>query len=191
MVHELSEPSFLRFLEDLTGLEALVPDPHLDGAGLHMSGAGGILAPHTDFHIYPRLNLYRRLNAIVYLNPGWNPEHGGNLALYDGDTKVESITPVWGRCVIFATDDNSIHGFPDPIVEGRVRRSVATYYYTSQEAESFSGDTTTYWRQHGEGRMSPMSRARLRAYKGLLSGSRGLSRVAHTVNPNRRGAGPA
>lgn len=191
ILQELAAPTFLRFLEDLTGLEGLVPDPYLDGGGLHRSGAGGVLAPHTDFHIYPRLGLYRRLNVIVYLNPEWRAEYGGNLALYDGDSKVESITPVWGRCVVFATDDNSIHGFPDPIADGRVRRSIATYYYTSQEAETFSGDETTHWRQHGEGRMTPTSRARLRAYKGLLRGSRGLSRVAHAVNPNRRGGKPS
>jgi hypothetical protein len=188
MIHELGAPSFLRFLEDVSGLEALVPDPHLDGGGLHMSGSGGILAPHTDFHIYPRLGLYRRLNVIVYLNPDWEPEFGGNLALYDSDeTPAKRITPVWGRCVMFATDDRSIHGFPDAVVDGRVRRSTATYYYTSQEAESFSGDTTTHWRQHGEERMRPVARARLSAYKGLLSGSRGLSRAAHFVNPHKRG----
>jgi len=187
MLEELAAPSFLSFLEELSGFEALIPDPHLDGGGLHMSASGGILAPHSDFHIYPRLALYRRLNVLVYLNPDWQAEYGGNLVLYNEDeTPAKSITPVWGRCVMFATDDRSVHGFPDPVVDGRTRRSVATYYYTSQEAETFSGDTTTHWRQHGEERMRPVARARLSAYKGLLSGSRGLSRAAHFVNPNKR-----
>ena len=189
LIHELGSPSFLEFLEDVSGLSGLVPDPHLDGGGLHMSSAGGILAPHTDFHIYPRLELYRRLNVLVYLNPGWRAEYGGNLVLYDGDTPKETIVPVWGRCVLFATDDDSIHGFPDPVAEGRVRRSIATYYYTSREAPTFSGDATTHWRQHSEDRMGAVSRVRLRAYKGLLSGSRGLSRVAHGLNPNKHGGG--
>lgn len=187
MIHELGSPSFLEFVEDVTGLTGLVPDPHLDGGGLHISGAGGVLAPHTDFHIYPQLELYRRLNVIVYLNPDWRAEYGGNLVLYDGETPAESITPVWGRCVMFATDDRSVHGFPDPVVDGRVRRSIAVYYYTSREAPTFSGDMTTQWRQHGEAGMGATSRLRLRAHKGLRSGSRTLARLAHWIDPNKRG----
>ena len=44
-----------------------------------------------------------------------------------------------------ATDDRSVHGFPEPVRgEGHWRRSIALYYYTSTEAPGFSGDTTTY-----------------------------------------------
>jgi len=187
MVEELGSPSFLRFLEEISGLDGLISDPYLEGGGLHVSGSGGILAPHTDFHIYPRLGLYRRLNVIVYLNPAWQPEYGGSLVLYDGNEKpAQRVVPEWGRCVVFATDDRSVHGFPEPVVEGRVRRSMATYYYTSHEAAGFSGDTTTLWREHGEEGMGVLARARLGAYKGLLRGSRFLSRTAHFVNPNKR-----
>ena len=41
------------FLEAVTGLEGLVPDPYLEGGGLHAGGAGATLTPHTDFHVYP------------------------------------------------------------------------------------------------------------------------------------------
>ena len=189
MLHELGASSFLQFLEEVGGLEGLIPDPHLDGGGLHMSGAGGILTPHTDGHVYPRLGLYRRLNVIIYLNPDWRAEYGGNLALYDGEQKAASIVPIWGRCVVFVTDGNSVHGFPEPIANGHVRRSIATFYYTSHEAPRYSGGTAAHWRQHSEKRMGPAaSRIRLRAYEGLLFGSRGLARVAHAVNPDKRRA---
>ena len=64
----LNEPTFLNVLEVITGIKGLIPDPYFEGGGLHLSTGGGILAPHTDFHIYARLNLYRRLNLIIYFN---------------------------------------------------------------------------------------------------------------------------
>src|SRR5207253_9872662 len=104
MLVELSSPSFLEFLEALTGIEALLPDPHLEGGGLHISGPGGILMPHTDFHWNQRIRCYRRLNVLLYLNESWKREWGGNLTLYDdaGARKpVSTIVPEWGTCVIF------------------------------------------------------------------------------------------
>jgi hypothetical protein len=69
IIRELSAPAFLQFLEQVSGIKALIPDPYLTGGGLHCSGPGGTLTPHTDFHLYPRLYLNRRINVIVYLNP--------------------------------------------------------------------------------------------------------------------------
>jgi hypothetical protein len=54
LVQELSAPPFLDFLQALTGIDALIPDPYLEGGGLHMSGPGATLTPHTDFHVYTR-----------------------------------------------------------------------------------------------------------------------------------------
>ena len=68
VIRQLSEPRFLKALEEITGIAKLIPDPYLTGGGLHASGSGGILAPHTDFHHYRGLNLYRRVNVLVYLN---------------------------------------------------------------------------------------------------------------------------
>ncbi len=42
-----------------------------------MSGPGGVLTPHTDFHSYLKLKLYRRVNVLVYLTPEWRREFGG------------------------------------------------------------------------------------------------------------------
>jgi hypothetical protein len=71
----------------------------LEGGGLHLSGPGGILAPHTDFHTYGRLDLYRRLNVIVYLNPDWTKGDGGELVLTGGDGQGRTeVEPRWGTC---------------------------------------------------------------------------------------------
>lgn len=184
LIQQLSEPRFLRALEQLTGIERLLPDPYLTGGGLHLSGPGGILSPHTDFHLYRKLNVYRRINVLVYLNPDWTEQDGGYLSLYRGDTAVRSIVPAFGRVVVFRTDDNSVHGFPAPVAEGKWRRSVALYYYTAEPAKQFSGDETTYWREHGE-QHGLVRKARFALYRGLLNVSRATSLLAHVVNPNQ------
>lgn len=184
VIAQWSTPRALRILEALSGIKGLVPDPYLTGGGIHLSGPGGILAPHTDFHHYRALNLFRRLNVLVYLNDGWAESDGGCLSLYHGDQPVKTVVPQWGRTVIFRTDDNSVHGFPQPVVDGRWRRSIALYYYTATPARDFSGDETTYWRQHGA-LPGVSGRARMAAYRGLLNTSRAISIAAHVVNPNQ------
>ena len=66
--------------------------------------------------------------------------------------------------------------------EGHRRNSVATYYYTSEEAADFSDDYTTYWRTHSPSK--ELGRIRFAACRGLLSVSRGFSLAAHLVNPH-------
>ena len=186
LIHEVSSPAFLRALEKLTGIDKLIPDPYLVGGGLHLSGPGGILAPHTDFHIYDGLNLYRRVNMIVYLNEDWDESYGGCLELGEAGKPSATVVPRWGRIMIFTTDAKSIHGFPKPIVEGRWRRSVALYYYTTEEAADFSGDSTTHWRLHGE-QKGVVRKLRFGPFKTLLQASRGFSLLAHLANPNQGG----
>jgi len=189
LIRALCEPRFLKVLEQITGIAQLLPDPYLAGGGLHISGPGGILSPHTDFHVYRGLSLYRRVNVIVYLTEEWSAEDGGCLSLYDGqDRAVQTVVPDWGRAVIFRTDDQSIHGFPVPVADGKWRRSVALYYYTATPTEGFSGDETTYWRQHGD-QAGMTNKVRFVAYRLLLNLSRAISILATVVNPNQ-GLGP-
>ena len=186
LIHALSQPTFLRALEELTGVRRLLPDPYLRGGGLHMSGPGGVLAPHTDFHVYDDLRLYRRVNVIVYLNEAWTEADGGCLELRAAEEPTDRavVVPSWGRCVVFTTDDRSVHGFPVPVAEGRWRRSLALYYYTAEEATTFSGDATTHWREHGAQR-GTLRRLRMGSYRALLQTSRAFSLLAHLANPNQ------
>jgi 2OG-Fe(II) oxygenase superfamily len=185
LLHELQAPPFLEFLEAVTGVRRLIPDPYLEGGGLHASGAGGYLAPHTDFHVYTRLGLFRQLNVLLYLNESWADAAGGALELFEPgeDTPTVRISPSWGRMVIFRTDDRATHGFTEPVAVGSVRRSIALYYYTAAETEGFAGDTNTYWKAHGDMR-SGSRRLRFFGYRALLAGSRALSLLAHRCNPN-------
>lgn len=184
VIRELNEPRFLSVLEKITGIGQLLPDPYLFGGGIHLSGAGGVLTPHTDFHYLRALNLYRRINVIVYLNDSWSLDNGGCLSLYDAEGRaVQTVVPVWGRALIFRTDDQSVHGFPHPVAEGSWRQSLALFYYTAAPADSFGGDETTYYREHGP-QDGIARKARLLVFKRLLNLSRNISMCAYVVNPN-------
>ncbi len=186
LIREMSDPSFLTFLEHVTGIPKIIPDPYLNGGGLHSSGPGGVLKPHSDFHNYERLGLYRRLNVLLYLNPNWTAADGGSLQLWadaDAATVARTVVPAFGTCVIFQTDFDSVHGFTDPVKGPRYRNSIALYYYTAAESDRYSGDTTTYWRQHDK--RTGLAALRVRAYRALLYCSRAIAFVAHRVNPNR------
>ena len=182
VVFELNSGPFLAWLSDVTGIPNLLPDPDLRGGGLHFSGIGGTLTPHTDFHVVKGLPLYRRLNLLLYLNDAWSEGDGGELELWDKskDRIEKRVTPLLGKTVIFQTDNISLHGFTNPIAN-HARHSIALYYYTAEEAETFSGDGTTYWRSDSVAR-SPRDRLRLLTQKGLLGVARVLSSLQWRVN---------
>lgn len=138
LVIELNSPPVLKFLQAMTGIKGLIADPYYMGGGLHETKAGGHLGVHADFNIHKGMNVERRLNLLIYLNDDWPAEYGGELELWD--QKMEScchkIAPVIGRAVVFNTSLDSYHGQPDPVrcPPDRSRRSIATYYYTANEA---------------------------------------------------------
>jgi len=134
VITQLNAAPFMAFLEKLTGIAGLIPDPHLRGGGLHEIRRGGALGVHADFNFYKRLNLYRRLNLLVYLNENWTEAWGGDLELWDRQGKrcVRRISPIFNRAVVFDTSNLSYHGHPNPLQcpEERSRKSLALYYYT-------------------------------------------------------------
>jgi len=130
----------LLFLERLTGIEGLIPDPYFGGGGLHQIEPGGFLKIHADFNVHPKLHLDRRLNMLTYLNKGWREEWGGHLELWDAEMHEcrVKIAPLFNRTVIFSTTDTSFHGHPHPLASppGVTRKSVSLYYYTVGRPEA-------------------------------------------------------
>ena len=129
----------LLFLEGLTGIEGLIPDPYFGGGGIHQIEPGGFLKVHVDFNVHPKLKLDRRLNMLIYLNRDWREEYGGHLELWDRDLREcqQRVLPVFNRTVIFSTTDQSFHGHPRPLTSppGLTRKSVSLYYYTAGRPE--------------------------------------------------------
>jgi hypothetical protein len=162
----------LRFLEGLTGIEGLLPDPYLEGGGLHQIEPGGWLKVHTDFNYHHKLRLDRRINLIVYLNKDWQEQYNGHLELWDHDVTgcVRRVLPVFNRCVIFSTTDWSYHGHPEKLAcpPGMTRKSLALYYYTNgRPEEEKSAPHGTVWRDRPAEHLPPSSRMK-RMLQGLL-----------------------
>ena len=146
---------FVDFLEKMTGIPGLIPDPHFRGGGLHQILPGGMLKLHADFDMHPWMHVHRRLNAILYLNQDWEDSYGGCLEFWNKEmtAKITTIAPLANRLVVFQTTDDSFHGHPDPLTcpEGRSRRSMAWYYYTALDADSDrTGRTPDFRERPGE-----------------------------------------
>lgn len=135
LLYQFNSATFIEFLEELTGIPGIIPDPHFVGGGLHQIERGGFLKMHVDFNKHTRLNLDRRLNLLLYLNKDWKEEYGGHLELWDTEMTQcqKKILPIFNRCVVFSTTDFSYHGHPEPLTcpEDRTRKSLAMYYYTN------------------------------------------------------------
>lgn len=125
----------LKFLENVSGIKGLIPDPYFMGGGYHEISKGGLLGIHADFRLNKTLNVQRRINMLIYLNEDWDEAWGGQLELWDKKMKhkVKGIYPFINRCVIFNTDGDSYHGHPEALncPEDVNRRSIALYYYTA------------------------------------------------------------
>lgn len=134
VLYQFNGAPFLQFLETLTGIDKLIPDPYFFGGGLHMIEPGGKLGIHADFSRHNRLPLERRLNVLIYLNKNWREEYGGQLELWNDDMTrcVQKIFPAFNRMVIFTITDWAFHGHPEPLAcpPGLSRKSIALYYYT-------------------------------------------------------------
>lgn len=155
VIRALNSDEFVKILSKVTGIEGLKADPSLEGGGLHQSQRGGFLNIHADFTVHPhKRNWRRRVNLLIYLNEGWMPEYKGELELWTRDMKEcrQRISPVFNRCVIFNTDEDSYHGLPDPIQcpEGMTRKSIALYYFT-EEKEAPKKRATNYKARPGDG----------------------------------------
>lgn len=137
--------AFIDFLQRITGIEGLTPDPGLSGGGLHEIPKGGKFSLHTDFNQHSVTKLENRLVFITYLNKDWLPSYGGALELWSMDEEkcMVEIPPNFGRSVLFVQSSKSLHGHPQPVnaPNGRTRRSAATYFYTNGRAD---GETTRF-----------------------------------------------
>ena len=148
LFYSLNSRPFLAFLEELTGIQGLIPDPYFIGGGVHITQNGGHLDIHADFNHHGKLNIERRLNVLIYLNKDWKPEWGGEFEIWNTDMteKVKSFTPIFNRMVCFNTRSDTWHGNPEPVnnPNGDPRMSLALYYYTATWSDLRKGHTTLF-----------------------------------------------
>jgi Rps23 Pro-64 3,4-dihydroxylase Tpa1-like proline 4-hydroxylase len=180
VLYFLNSRPMLKFLEALTGIQGVIPDPYYVGGGLHQIKPGGKLAVHADFNKHQQLKLDRRINVLIYLNKDWKEEYGGHFELWNREmTQAEQkILPVFNRCAIFSTTSFSYHGHPTPLTcpPDRTRKSLATYYYSNGrplEEENEAHSTLFQQPRDASGKeIHTKQPSRL-----------GLSRVVHAITP--------
>lgn len=162
ILSDMNSAPFLLFLEQLTGIDGLIPDPYYRGGGIHQIVEGGKLDVHIDFNRHPKLNLDRRLNVLIYLNKNWLESYGGYFELWEGYQKnghhhlqscKNKMLPLFNRLVVFSTSEHSYHGHPEPLTcpKGWSRKSIATYYYTNgrpKDETTLAHSTTFIKRPH-------------------------------------------
>jgi hypothetical protein len=153
LLYQFNSAPFLVFLERLTGIKHLLPDPYFYGGGLHQIERGGKLGIHADFSEHGKLPLHRRLNVLVYLNRDWREEWGGHLELWDADRTEcrKKILPIFNRMVIFTITDWAYHGHPEPLAcpPDVTRKSLALYYFSVDRppGETMDGKISTLFVQ--------------------------------------------
>jgi hypothetical protein len=130
---------FILFLETITDIPGLIPDPYFIGGGIHIVQNGGYLNTHTDFNWHHKLQAHRRVNVLIYLTPNWKKKYNGYLELSDKKKKITvSHAPTFNSVVIFNTNATSYHGHPVPLNCGPkiFRRVLNLYYYTTQRKKN-------------------------------------------------------
>lgn len=135
LVSALHSSIFINWLENITGIQSLITDPHLIGAGYSKNSSGDSLKPHVDFNWNNRLKLHRAVSLIIYLTPGWKPEWGGSLDFYDADKEkiIKTVNCTFNKALIWNYHRKGFHGYADPIqcpVE-TFRGTFRLFYYIS------------------------------------------------------------
>lgn len=153
----LSSAPFLEYVSRLSGVENLILDPAMYGGGTHENLHGQELDPHVDFNYDQSNQLHRRLNLIVYLNKGWQPEWGGAIEVHSNprnpeENRIQSWDPIFNRAILFETNEYSWHGFPKiQLPEDRrtlSRKSISIYLYTKDRpAEEVAPTHSTFYVQ--------------------------------------------
>lgn len=135
----------IRKVAELTDIEDAVGDPHLYAGGISAMGRGHFLNPHIDNSHDGEQRNYRVLNLLYYITPGWKPENGGNLELWDEKvSKPVEIPSLFNRLVLMSTNDRSWHSVNEVKVDG-TRCCVSNYYFSPHSPNGYETTHVTYF----------------------------------------------
>lgn len=133
--HSFQSSNFVHWLEKITGVEKLIPDPHLRGGGLARIPTGNKLGLHTDFNWNDQLQVNRKVNLILYLTPNWQSSWDGDLEFWNKENTecVTRIEPKANRLVFWNYESWLVHGHSNTLdtPEDVSRDNLIHFYYTS------------------------------------------------------------
>ena len=129
----------------MTGIRDAQGDPKLYAGGISAMARGHFLNPHIDNSHDRDQKVYRVLNLLYYVTPGWKSENGGNLELWDEKvTKPVEIPSLFNRLVLMSTNDKSWHSVNEVKAEGP-RRCVSNYYFSPHSPNGYETSHVTYF----------------------------------------------
>jgi len=140
----LKSKAMIETLEREFGILGLVCDETNFDGGLHWMPVGTKLDMHVDFN-QNKEGLYRRVNALLFLNDKWKEDDKGELIL-GRKPHTASIAPLFNRLVAFPYNENAWHGVPEPVKKDR--KSIAAYYYTKEKPPGFSEYHSTIYERN-------------------------------------------
>lgn len=144
---EIMSEALSTWMAQVTGIENLFVTDDKLGTGLHQGGDGSFLDIHIDFNIHAEKNVHRRLNMLIYLNPNWQDDFGGDLEMWNADMSNcdKKVTPDFNRAVVFETNEISYHGYGKmTLPEGVTRKSIYTYFYTELREDAVGYHDTVF-----------------------------------------------
>ena len=136
VVFAFQDKRIVKVVEEITGLNQMIPDEHLYAGGISLMATGNFLNPHLDnSHDNEREN-YRVLNLLYYCTPNWDINNGGNLELWDNgmEEKQRVIHSKFNRLALMITNKTSIHSVSKVVANGK-RCCVSNYYFSKKPAE--------------------------------------------------------
>jgi Rps23 Pro-64 3,4-dihydroxylase Tpa1-like proline 4-hydroxylase len=129
----IQEKVIVDLFAEITGIKQQVGDPGLYAGGLSMMRAGDFLNPHIDNSHELDRKLYRRLNLLYYVSPGWTLEDGGNLELWETSVRKNvTIESKFNRLVLMETDKTSWHSVSAVKKTDAFRCCVSNYYFSPE-----------------------------------------------------------
>jgi Rps23 Pro-64 3,4-dihydroxylase Tpa1-like proline 4-hydroxylase len=135
MAYSFQGSAFLNWIEQVTGIDKLVADPHYRGGGITRVSRGDSLGLHNDFNWNEQIRLTRRANIILYMNSEWDASWGGDLEFWDFDQTecLVKVEPRPNRLAIWNYDEQLIHGHPHPLAcpDHIARQNFIQFYYGS------------------------------------------------------------
>lgn len=136
ITYSFQEKNVTNEIEEITGINHLIPDESLYAGGISRMDKGHFLNPHIDNSHNADRSLYRRLNLLFYVTPDYQDGFGGDLELWDN--KV--ITPVkigspFNRLIVMETNKKSWHSV-DPVKYNVKRCCVSNYLFTANSPDN-------------------------------------------------------
>lgn len=136
-VYAFQQPEVVAVVAEITGLSALEPDVDLYAGGISAMSRGGYLKPHLDNSHDAEQDRYRVLNLLYYVTPGWKPEFGGSLEVWDDgpEGQPRAFPSIFNRLVVMATNRTSWHSVNEIVTDAR-RCCVSNYFFSKVSPES-------------------------------------------------------